>query len=96
MGRVNRNQGAQRDLRGIVSYIAEHNESAAVRWLSEMERAFQLLADHPLAAEELQTLRLGVIRRHTVGEYVIYYRPYRYGIRVVRVLHGARDQGRLI
>jgi toxin ParE1/3/4 len=31
------------------------------------------------------------LRRFTVGNYVLYYEPIQGGVRLVRVLHGARD-----
>jgi plasmid stabilization system protein ParE len=32
------------------------------------------------------------VRRFHVGNYIIYYEPIPSGIRVLRVLHGAREQ----
>lgn len=59
-----------------------------------MQRIFDLMAAHPEAGERIETRRFGIIRRHSHGNYVIYYRPRSYGLFVLRVLHGARDAGR--
>jgi len=96
MGKVTRNRTADRDLDAIVLHIAADSMSAAMNWLTEIQRVFQILADHPNASEAICSPRLGNVRRHTVGSYVIYYRAFSSGVRIVRVLHGARDHRRLL
>ncbi len=38
----------------------------------------------------------GQFRSFSVGAYVIYFQPMKDGIRVARILHGARDHGALL
>lgn len=87
---------AESDLREIVEYIAQNNLDAALSWLQETRAACDLLAKQPDIGERIQTKRFGEVRRHVVGNYLIYYRHCGIGIYVVRILHGARDQRPLI
>lgn len=96
MASVTRTKTADRDLRGIVRYIARDSLSAAVNWLDEMERLFQMLGAHPQAGERYRSRRHGEIRRHAAGRYVVYYRPRSDGVCVVRVLQGMRDERRIV
>lgn len=96
MPSVKRSVQSQRDLDAIVDYIAADNPAAADHWYDEMDRVFHLLAAHPEVGERIETRRFGIIRRHSHGNYAIYYRPRSYGVFMVRVLHGARDQGRML
>ena len=48
-----------------------------------------MLADNPEAGETVAYIRPDV-RRSTVGNYVIYYKPIDDGITVLRILHAAR------
>ena len=87
---------AEHDLGQIVDYIAQDNKLAAVSWLQETRAVCDLLAVQPGIGQRVQTNRSGGVRRHVIGNYVIYYQPSDVGIDVVRILHGAREQGRLI
>jgi plasmid stabilization system protein ParE len=42
--------------------------------------------------EHFSTPRSGLVRRHAIGNYVVYYRPIIDGVEIVRVIHGARDE----
>ena len=90
MPRVVRTYPARDDLRQIWLYIAQHNLTAADRLIDKFERTLQSLARHPLIGEAVPQYRPG-LRRFTVGNYVLYYEPIKGGVRVVRVLHGARN-----
>jgi toxin ParE1/3/4 len=72
-------------------HIAKDNPAAALRWVDDMEKAFDLIATQPEIGERVQTGRFGVARRHVAGNYLIYYQTVEDGIRVVFVIHGARD-----
>lgn len=96
MPRLQRTQQARRDLRAIAVHIARDNPSAATNWLYDIERRFELLMTQPLIGQRLETRRLGIVRRDYFGDYIIYYRPYKDGVRIVRVIHGARDQERQV
>lgn len=96
MGQLRRTSLADRDIVGIVSHIAGDNLSAAENWLVELERLCQLLAAHPLMSEEVDVKQLGHVRRRSFGNYIIYYRPLPNGAEILRVIHGARDQDKLV
>jgi plasmid stabilization system protein ParE len=44
----------------------------------------------------MQTNRFGDVRRHVTGNYLIYYQPHGSTVSIARVVHGAREQDRLI
>lgn len=87
---------AERDLVQIVDYIARDNVLAALSWFQETRDICDLLACQPDIGQQMQTTRFGEVRRHVVGNYLIYYQPRESGIYVVRVVHGAREQRPLI
>lgn len=87
---------AEQDLQQIVEFIAHDNLAAAVRWLDEIEALFQLLATQPALGELMETRRFGEVRRHTAGNYVVYYRLADNGLQILRVLHAARNQEPLL
>jgi toxin ParE1/3/4 len=89
MPRVVRTYPARDDLRQIWLYVAQHNEPAADRLIDKFERTLRMLARHPLMGEAVPHYREG-LRRFTVGIYALYYEPIHGGVRLVRVLHGAR------
>jgi toxin ParE1/3/4 len=81
---------ARSDLREIWKYIARDNEDAATRMRGSYEEAFLMLAHRPHLGQTCEELRAG-LRFFCVGNYVIYYELAGHRIRIVRVLHGARD-----
>ena len=87
---------AEADLREIVRFIARDNLAAAISWARATKATCRLLATQPNSGERIETNRFGLVRRHVAGNYVIYFRPNKGGIEVVRVVHAARDQGKLI
>ena len=89
MPRIVRTYPARDDLRQIWLYIAQHNLSAADRMIDKFERTLRSLARYPLMGEAVPQIRAG-LRRFTVGNYVLYYEPIKGGVRLMRVLHGAR------
>lgn len=96
MGIVERLPEAQASLNSIVDRIADANLPAALNWLQEIEALFSLLSTQPLMGYELGTKRLGKVRLHAFGNYVIYYRPITDGAQILEVIHAARDQDRLV
>jgi toxin ParE1/3/4 len=83
---------AQNDLDGIWSYIARDSLAAADRLLAVFHQKFVLLSSQPLIGEERPELAAN-LRSFSAGNYVVFYRPVRNGIAVVRVIHAARDIG---
>jgi plasmid stabilization system protein ParE len=96
MSEVRRSRQAKRDLSDIAKYIATDNAPAAERWLAGMESTFRSLASQPLIGQFFQSSRFGEIRRLSQGNYVIYFQPRANGVRVLRVLHGSRDERQLL
>jgi toxin ParE1/3/4 len=95
-GHIFRTPEAIADLDGIWDYIARDNPVAADRMLDELGEQFILLSDSPEIGELQPKLADGSYRRFTFRSYVIYYRPLKDGIVLVRVLHGARDHEALL
>jgi toxin ParE1/3/4 len=56
------------------------------RYLSQLEDAFQLLAENPGMGRACDAISTG-LRRHEQGKHVVFYRLKPEGIRIVRVLH---------
>jgi toxin ParE1/3/4 len=86
---------ARNDLDAIWDYIGIENDrpSAAHRLIEALVEKFEMLARQPLmgqAREDLADL-VEDVRSFSVGNYVIYYQPVAEGVRIGRVLHGARD-----
>jgi toxin ParE1/3/4 len=85
---------AQADIDEIWDYIARDSIPNADRFVDRIEKRFDFLADNPGVGVARDDLRPG-LRRFTHARYLIYYRPARGGIEVVRVVHGARDEDAL-
>ena len=90
MPRVIQTPSAVRDLLAIGDWIAEHNLGAACDFYDDVDRVLKLLSQHPLLGEAVDDLAPGV-RRHSLGTYLLFYRPLSDGVELIRVLHGSRD-----
>lgn len=78
---------AERDLIAIWDYTIEQwGEAQADSYLQAMQAAIRLLVDNPDLGLSRESLRSGY-RSYCHGKHVIFYRPYSYGVRVIRVLH---------
>ena len=80
------------DLRDILVRISKDKPAAAKRFVSTLKSKCYLLAASPEIGSGRDDLSPG-LRAFSVGSYVIYYHATAAGIRVERVLHGARDVG---
>lgn len=89
MARIIRTKLARADLRDIWLYIARDGVEAADRFLDRLDRTIRLIAESPAIGEPQDEIKPG-LRRFVIGHYLIFYEPIGGGIRVVRVLHGAR------
>lgn len=81
---------AKSDLREIAVYIAARNEPAAKRIISEIRQRCRTLAKRPGLGASRSELGTGV-RISAVWPYLVFYSEISGGIRVERILHGARD-----
>ncbi len=97
MSRIIRRPRARADIEEQAFRIADDNPEAARRFLAEVERSLGLLAGMPgmgTARPRLNPALRG-LRMFPVGggfeNHLIFYRPIRDGIELIRVLHGMRD-----
>lgn len=94
MARIVRSLEAQNDVLDIALHISEHNLTAALAWVDEVDERLHLLAEMPGAGRERPEFG-DQLRSFPVGDYLIIYRALNDGIEVARVLHGARNLRRL-
>lgn len=90
MKRVLRSSEARADLIEIWRYIAADDPIAARRLLERVAAVARLLAERPGLGRARAELAPG-LRSFPVGAYVLFYRATPQGIRLIRVLHGARN-----
>jgi toxin ParE1/3/4 len=90
MGRIYRTRRAGIDATTIWSYIAERSFPSADSWLESVDEKLRLLAANPTMGERVDHLRAGA-RRVTVGNFVLYFEPVNNGIRLLRIVHSARQ-----
>lgn len=95
MARLSISRDAKKDLREIFVYIARDNVAAARRMLSLFHQSFSAIAAQPGIGRRRDELKAGY-QSHATGNYVIYYRIANGIVRILRVLHGARDLQRLL
>ena len=81
---------AERDLADIWDYIARDNPDAADRLLCQIDTQARFYGVNPGLGTPYTELFRG-LRSFAVGEYVGFYLPFAEGIRIVRILHRARD-----
>lgn len=64
---------AERDLHGILNYIAQDKPGAAISWVDKIEAKCLRIATNPGIGEARPQLGSGV-RASSVGRYVIFHR----------------------
>jgi toxin ParE1/3/4 len=89
-------EAARDDLEEQAEFLARTSPGSALRFLDAAEAAFRRLARSPGLRRRLSLSSpfLRGIRSRPVPGFdavLLFYRPVRDGIEVVRVLHGARD-----
>lgn len=82
---------AERDLELIKAYLRPISLDASRTVRDELTKAFRFLASHPRAGIERPDLTSRAFRFWTVYSYLIVYDPRPKPIRIIRVVHGARD-----
>jgi toxin ParE1/3/4 len=90
VARLTVSRDARKDLSDIFIYIARDNVAAARRILSLFHHRFRTIAAQPGIGRRRDELKAGY-QSHASGNYVIYYRFANGIVRILRVLHGARD-----
>jgi plasmid stabilization system protein ParE len=86
---------ADADLDRIWDYIAQDNPFAADRVEQDLYDVFARLANNPSLGHFRDDLADRRYRFYREYSYIIVYRIYGRTMRIVRVLHGARDMTRL-
>ena len=94
--RATKTPRARRDLAEIAANIGFENPPAADQFLDAARDAFVKLVDFPLMGARRDTItpRYPKLRSWPIKNfenYLIFYTPTTRGIRVLRVLHGARN-----
>ena len=85
---------ARSDLLEIGAYIAAANPARAISFVGELEAKAAQIAERPLSFRSRDELGTG-LRSAVHGRYIIFFRDLPEEVRIVRVLHGARDLKRL-
>jgi plasmid stabilization system protein ParE len=84
---------ARLDLDDIWLYIARNsgNPQIATRHIESIVRRFGLLAKFPLMGRNLEASKKPNVRTIVMLKYIVFYRPVEGEIRVLRIIHAARD-----
>jgi toxin ParE1/3/4 len=98
MARLEISPAANSDLVEIGLYIARQSGSQqrADLFLDTIVATCETLATQPEMGELRKEFATGQYRSFSVSSYVIYFCPTADGIRVARILHGARDHQTLL
>lgn len=81
---------AHADLLAIGLYIAEDDPTRAESFVTELENKARMAAERPRSFSARDDVSPG-LRAVLHGRYLIFFREYDDEVRIVRVLHGARD-----
>jgi toxin ParE1/3/4 len=97
MARLLYDPDAKDDLREIIRYIGmdQMRPEAARKMAAKIHEGCRTCSRSPLLGERRDDLSPG-IRIFTVRPYVVFYFPLDDGIRVARIIHGARDYPALL
>jgi plasmid stabilization system protein ParE len=89
-------RAARRDLEGIVEFLAAESPTAAARVLDEIENALERLLTFPQIGHKRPDLTPRPLLFWQVFSYLVVYRVVGDRLEVARILHAARDVGRLL
>jgi toxin ParE1/3/4 len=92
--RVRTTAHAEADIQSIAQWIARDSTPAAMKWIDELDDAFSTIAQTPGIGTDRGDLRPN-LRSVPFGNYLLFFKPGRQSVIIVRVLHGARDYARL-
>ena len=88
--------GVLEELVSLSFYIAEQDEDAAQRFLDACDETFRFLADNRFVGSErkFSSLKLSDVRMWRVNsfeKYLVFYQPLSDGIKILHVVHSARN-----
>jgi toxin ParE1/3/4 len=92
-GRIRKSAAANEDIADIASWIARDDVMAAIRWIDRLTAKFQRLLETPMSGTNQSHLRPG-LRSSPIGNYLVFFKPSKDGIHIIRVIHAARDYAR--
>ena len=81
---------AAEDIQTVTETINTESPAAARRWLDDVHRCCEKLANVPgmgVARPEIGR----AVRLFPLGQYVVLYREEAHGVDIVRLIHGKRD-----
>lgn len=81
---------AELDIDEIWLYYAEFDIENADKYLENLTDTFQMLGENPLIGRDRSELAEG-LRYFPKDNYCIFYHPNVSGVRIMRILHAARD-----
>ncbi len=90
MKRLGFSPAARADLSAIARYIAMDNPDGAMSFVAKLEAKAQQAADRPRSFPARDDIAAG-LRAAVYGRYLLLFRELEEEVRIVRVLHGARD-----
>jgi len=85
---------AEDDLLEIGAYIADDNTVRAMSFLAELEAKARRIAERPNAFPARDDISPG-LRAAVHGRYLLLFRDLGDEVRIVRIVHGARDLSRI-
>jgi toxin ParE1/3/4 len=94
MARIVRTEQAQQDLERILGYLDAQSTQVAGRFAAKFEQTCVLHAAPRQSDVSAETPALN-LRRFTVWNYAVFYRPIDDGIEIIRIIRGAKDVSRL-
>jgi toxin ParE1/3/4 len=94
MARYLLSAAADADVEQIAAWIARDNVAAARKWIDQLGTKFENLSNLPGSGTDQSKIRKG-LRSSPFGNYLVFYRKYRDGIFIYRIIHGARNYRRL-
>jgi len=87
---------AEADLESIADWIAAENPAAAADFIAELRESCTALGLFPNRFAIVPRYRNRNIRQRPYRNYLIFYRAQDMSVEILRIIHGARDYGRLL
>lgn len=81
---------AEQDIEAIGDYIARDNPRRALTFITELREQCRRIADNPQGYRKRPELG-DELRSCAYGHYVLFFEATPGEVRIIRVLHGARD-----
>lgn len=88
---VLRAEESERDLEGILENLRDLSREAAVRFATEIDSTIKLVASQPGIGKLRDDLIPGLRSVTVLKKYLVFYLTFDDSIRIVRILHGARN-----